>query len=228
MEATSHTKPVEIAVFDFDGTSIEGNSPVILVRHLFRNGLLKKRALTRILLWGAAYKLRLPQNESWVRGVVFSSFEGQGQHEVDAFLERFYDEHIDHLFRAQADKAIQAHRAAGREVWAVTATFEPIIRQAMKRHGYTREFSTRMAVDEEGRYTCQVEGLPVEGEEKLHVVTRYADEAYGKGNWKITHAYGDHHSDRALMAAAEHPCAVTPDRPLRRHAKSLGWEIAAW
>ena len=66
----------EIAAFDFDGTCISGNSPVILVSHLVRKGLLGKGTLLRILCWAAAYKLRLPQNESWVRGAVFSAFEG--------------------------------------------------------------------------------------------------------------------------------------------------------
>ena len=64
MGETVQEKPVEIAVFDFDGTSISGNSPVILVRCLRRKGFLKKRIFTRIIFWGLRYKLRLPQNES--------------------------------------------------------------------------------------------------------------------------------------------------------------------
>ena len=95
MGETVQKKPVEIAVFDFDGTSISGNSPVILVRYLQRKKMLKKRVLTRIIFWGLRYKLRLPQNESWVRGAVFSAFEGQKQEEVDRFLESFYDEHLE-------------------------------------------------------------------------------------------------------------------------------------
>lgn len=228
MEPTASEKPVEIAVFDFDGTSIEGNSPVILVRHLHREGLLKKRVLTRILLWAMAYKLRLPQDESWVRGAVFSSFEGKPQSEVDAYLERFYDEHIDRLFRKSADEEIARHRACGREVWAVTATFEPIIRRCVQTHGFTRQYSTRMRTDENGCYTCAVDGWPVEGIEKYNIVRRKADELYGPGNWVVTHAYGDHHSDVPVLTLAEEPCAVTPDRPLRRRAKNEGWRIVKW
>lgn len=228
MGETVQEKPVEIAVFDFDGTSISGNSPVILVRYLRRKGLLKKRIFTRIIFWGLRYKLRLPQNESWVRGAVFSAFEGQRREEVDRFLETFYDEHLERIFRAKADQAINYHRSCGREVWVVSATFEPLIRQAMKTHQFTHEFSTRMATDESGCYTCQVEGLPVEGEEKLNRITAYANEKYGEGNWVITHAYGDHHSDRAMLQAAVNPCAVTPDRPLRRSAKEHGWDILSW
>ena len=228
MEETVQNKPVEIAVFDFDGTSISGNSPVILVRYLQRKKMLKKRVLTKIIFWGLRYKLRLPQNESWVRGAVFSAFEGKPKEEVDQFLESFYDEHLEKIFRAKADAEIQHHLSCGREVWVVSATFEPLICQAMKKNGLTHQFSNRMATDDQVCNTCQVEGLPVEGEDKLVRSTEYANEKYGEGNWVITHAYGDHHSDRAMLRAALRPCAVTPDNPLRRTAKENGWDILSW
>ena len=85
-----------------------------------------------------------------------------------------------------------------------------------------------MATDGNGCYTCKVEGLPVEGEEKLARVTEYANKEYGEGNWVITHAYGDHHSDRTMLRAAQNSYAVTPDRPLRRTAKENGWDILSW
>lgn len=228
MEQLGNTKPVEIAVFDFDGTSISGNSPVLLVRTLLQQRLLQKRVATRIIGWALAYKFRLPQNESWVRGAVFSAFEGQEKAQVDAYLEDFYRTHLEKIFRPKAQEAVDYHLAHGREVWLVSATFEPIALEAMKHHGYTRCFATRMATDAQGRYTCEVEGLPVEGQEKLARVTAYANAAYGKGKWVLTHAYGDHHSDRTLLEGAQHPYAVTPDRPLRRSAKRKGWTILEW
>ncbi len=50
MVDSRQTKPVEIAAFDFDGTCISGNSPVILVSHLVRKGLLGKDASAHSLL----------------------------------------------------------------------------------------------------------------------------------------------------------------------------------
>ena len=228
MTKVSKDHPVELVVFDFDGTSISGNSPVLLVRHLWQCGMLQKRILTRIAAWGIAYKFRLPQNESWVRGLVFSAFEGIPKERADQFLADFYDKKINYRFREAADKEINYHLSRGREVWAVSATFEPIIRQAMKTHGYTRQFSTRMKVDDQGCYTRTVDGAPVEGKEKLRIVTEKANQMYGEGNWVLLYAYADHHSDRDLLAAAENPCAVTPDNPLRRTAKEHGWNILDW
>ena len=62
--------PVQLAVFDFDGTSIAGNSPVLLFLDLAKHNLLANSVMLRILLWAAAYKFRLPQNESWVRVIL--------------------------------------------------------------------------------------------------------------------------------------------------------------
>ena len=110
----------------------------------------------------------------------------------------------------------------------ISATFEPIILRAMEHHPFDNQISTRMSVATDGTYTRAVEGLPVEGEEKLAAVRRFGDSRFGPGNWELAYAYGDHHSDRAVLSAAEHPRAVSPDRPLARTAREKGWEILDW
>ncbi len=219
---------VRLAVFDFDGTSIDGNSPVMLVSHLARRRMIGKRITLRIALWGLRYKLRLPQNESWVRGMVFSAFEGKPVDEVDAYLANFYERKIASRFRSEADEAMRRHVEEGIVVVVVSATFEPIIIRAMQDHPIQYQISTRMKIASDGTYTREVEGLPVEGDEKLAALGRFADGRFGVGNWEIAHAYGDHHSDRALLKAAKVAHAVDPDRPLARTAHRLGWEILDW
>ena len=131
-------------------------------------------------------------------------------------------------FAPEADAAMRAHAEAGDTVVVISATFEPIILRAMERHPFDNQISTRMSVATDGTYTRAVEGLPVEGEEKLAAVRRFGDSRFGPGNWELAYAYGDHHSDRAVLSAAEHPRAVSPDRPLARTAREKGWEILDW
>ena len=219
---------VQVAAFDFDGTTIQGNSPVMLVRYLALRGMLRKSVIFRILLWAGAYKVRLPQNESWVRGLVFSAFKGEPVAKVDAFLARFYHEMIEGRFRPQAVAALREHAEAGHAVVWVSASFEPIILEAMRDHYVHYQCSTRMRVDAEGDYTDQVEGLPVEGAEKMVALRRLCDAEFGAGNWELGWAYGDHHSDRPLLDAARVPYAVTPDRPLARTARREGWQVLDW
>ena len=173
--------PAQLAVFDFDGTSIAGNSPVLLVRHLTSRGMLKPSAVLRIVAWALAYKLRLPQNESWVRSLVFSAFEGRPAAEVDRFLADFYDDAVSPLFRPAADAAMREHARAGHVVVVISATFEPIILRAMQHHPFENQISTRMRVAPDGTYTREVEGLPVEGEQKLVAVTEFGGRALRGG-----------------------------------------------
>ncbi len=220
--------PVQLAVFDFDGTSIAGNSPVLLFLDLAKHNLLANSVMLRILLWAAAYKFRLPQNESWVRSLVFSAFEGHPVEEVDQYLADFYDRDIAPLFRPEADAAMREHAAAGHVVVVISATFEPIILRAREHHPFENQVSTRMRVAPDGTSTREVEGLPVEGEQKLVALTDFADARFGAGNWELAYAYGDHHSDRALLSAATHAFAVDPDKPLARTARKRGWKILDW
>lgn len=219
---------VQVAAFDFDGTTIEGNSPVLLVRYLALRGMLRKSVIFRILLWAGAYKVRLPQNESWVRGLVFSAFRGEPKGAVDAFLARFYHETVEGRFRPEAERVLREHAEAGHAVVWVSASFEPIILEAMRDHYVHYQTSTRMRVDAEGDYTDEVEGLPVEGAEKLVALRRLCDAEFGEDGWELGWAYGDHHSDRPLLEAARTPYAVTPDRPLARTARREGWQVLDW
>lgn len=225
---SSADEPVRVAVFDFDGTTLSGNSPVMLVRYLVSKGMLSKSVVARIIAWGLAYKTRLPQNESWVRGLVFSAFHGRPVSWVNEFLWSFYGTHVAPRMRAQAVQAMRDHLDAGHVVVCVSATFEPIIAAAMVENPIQYAIATRMRVDACGCYTSQVEGLPVEGKEKLVALTSFADERFGAGRWELGWAYGDHHSDRALLAAAKHAFAVTPDRPLSRTAREQGYEVLDW
>ena len=220
----------KIAAFDFDGTLIQGNSPVLLVRYLQKRGMLGKRVIGKILAWAAAYKLRLPQNEAWVRGLVFTAFEGRPQTEVDAFLRDFYDDVIlaQKRFRPAADAAIKLLKSRGVEVLVVSATFDPIVQRAHELHDFDKVICTKMKVDHNGNYTIWVDGPCVEGYEKVKAIRKYGDKTYGKGNWELVAAFGDHHSDRPMLSMAKEPYAISPDNPLRREAARRGWTILDW
>ena len=226
--AEADNKKVQIAVFDFDGTSIEGSSPSWLVNRLIFERKISPFTSFKIGLWGIAYKWHLPQNESWVRGQVFRAFEGKSRDDVDRYLTGFYDKWIAKRFRPQADEAMRRCAEEGCEVIVVSATFEPIVVRSMETHPFNHQISTRMKVDKDGAYTREVEGKPVEGDEKMVAIKHWCDGHYGEGNWEIAYAYADHHSDKPLLAAAAHPFAVCPNTGLTKIAKKEGWPILDW
>ena len=152
-------------------------------------------------------------------------FEGSPSPRSTGSLRDFYEERVEGIFRDEIDRLMRRHLEAGDVVICVSATFEPIIAKAMTCHPIQFGIATRMQIDGDGCYTDRVDGLPVEGSEKVVALTAFADELFGAGNWQLDWAYGDHHSDRDLLAAAQHGCAVTPDRPLARTARERGYDV---
>lgn len=219
---------VQVAVFDFDHTSIEGSSPSWLVNRLIFEHKISPLTSLKIGFWGLAYKWHLPQNEAWVRGQVFKAFDGKPKEEVDAYLVAFYDKYIAKRFRPKADEAMRKCAEEGCEVIVVSASFEPIVLRAMESHPFHHQISTRMVVAPDGTYTRQVEGRPIEGEAKMIALKHWCDGHYGAGNWEIAYAYSDHHSDRPLLEAAKHPFAVTPNSGMAKIAREKGWPILDW
>lgn len=220
--------PVKIAAFDFDGTCISGSSPKKLVNVLSRKGKLSLYKLFRIGCWGLAYKFNRPRDDEGVRTRVFSAFAGMPAHEVNEQLCRFYHDRVEPLFRMDADACMFAHLEAGHAVVLVSASFEPIIASAMTEHPIQFALASRMKIDDEGRYTQEVDGLPTEGPAKLTVLTQFADSYFGQGCWELGWAYGDHFSDLKMLEAAKEPCAVTPDGKLAEMARERGWQILDW
>lgn len=218
-------EPVKLAVYDFDGTLLDGKSPVILTRTLFFSHQLSSLDTLLIALWGLAYKMHVPPNEAWVRGRVFRAFDGKPREEVDRFLARFYEEKIAHRIRPVLLERIERDRAEGCVIVTVSATFEPIVRHMAELGVVDYQVATKMTVDANGLYRAKVDGVPVEGEEKLAALKRFADQKFGAGAWIIRRAYSDHYSDKPLLFAADEPIAVHPDHGLQKAAEENGWEI---
>lgn len=219
----------QVAVFDFDGTSIRGNSPVLLVLDLIFRRMIAPSVAVRIGLWGLAYKMRLPQNESWVRGEVFKAFEGKPVDEVDRQLRDFYDRVIAERFRPQVDELIERYHEQGIYVMVVSASFEPIILRALEFHAFDAQLSTRMKATVHGTYTREVEGIPVEGTAKVNAIMKHCDNLFGQGNWEVAYAFGDHHSDEPMLSMAQKMAyAVDPDSSLARTAERSGWTVLEW
>ncbi len=228
LKPASADDPIQIAAFDFDGTCISGSSPKKLVNALGKRGKLSLYKLIRVGIWGLAYKLNRPRDDEGVRTRVFSAFDGMAAKTVNAQLCDFYQMKVDPLFRTDADACMYAHLEAGHAVVVVSASFEPIVASAMIEHPMQFALASRMKIDDEGRYTAEVDGLPTEGPAKLEVLQQFADAYFGKDCWRLDWAYGDHYSDLKMLAAAQHPCAVTPDKKLESHAQKLGWKVLDW
>ncbi len=219
---------MQLVVFDLDGTCLDGSSTVRLVLDLLKHGKLFLHTGLIIGFWGLAYKLKLPQNEAWVRSKVWKAFVGKPKDKVDKFLSEYVDRVVEKIWRDQATAEIEKHHASGREVVVVSASFEPIVSRICEIHGVDHQISTRMKVSESGTYERCVDGMPIEGVQKVLALRAYADGRFGAGAWVVTDAYADHYSDIPILEFSSAPHAVCPDRALLKHAQNNKWDVIYW
>ena len=217
-----------LAVFDYDGTVISGQSGSLFSLYLLRRGLIHVSTGLRLLWWGARYKLHLPYRQNESRELIFRELSRLTPSEVDRIMREFHDEVLKPLYRADALREFAERREEGCVTLLVSATFEPIARVAAAFLGADGAVATRMETDGQGRFTGEVLGDVVAGEEKPRAAAAWADKNLGAGAWRIAYAYGDHFTDASLLARADVCFAVCPGRTLRVEAQRRGWRILDW
>lgn len=228
MASSTDRLPKGVAVFDFDGTSIDGQSGALFTRYLLAHGMVSPIRLIRLAWWGIRYKLHLPFRQAEARELVFGALAGRRSDEVDTIMTSFCEEVLVPRFRPQALEEVERCHRDGLIVLLVSATFEPIAEVAARHMGADGFVATLMERDENGRYTGAVEGAVVAGDEKCRAVRSWCDTHLGAGTWVLKRAYADHHTDIPLLEMAREPRAVCPGKTLEVSAHRRGWPVLDW
>jgi HAD superfamily hydrolase (TIGR01490 family) len=218
---------VRVAAFDLDGTVLDGESPFILTKRLFRDRTLKVPTAARMGIWGLKYRLHLPQREALPRELLFSSLMDKPVEIIDDLIMDVYRARVSQRIRPGARREIANLKEAGLVPILASASFKPMTTAIVEELGFAGEVSTVME-ERDGHYTAQVEGEPVQGNEKLRRLREYCDKRFGKGKWVLERAYSDHYSDIPLLEAAKEAFLIDPDHKLRKKAKERGWRTVDW
>jgi len=220
---------VRVAVFDFDGTVVRGQSGALLAAYLWRHGLISPKRAVALGWWGVRYKLGLPKRQNEARELVFGALAGHAADEVDSILSSFYDEVMADRVRPAAVREIARRREEGCETLLVSATFSVIARRAALAVGADGYIATEMERDDHGNYTGRVLGTVVEGAEKVWASVRWCDAHYGPGTWEFAYAYGDHRSDLGILSVArEGAFAVCPNHAMAGMSRARDWQVLDW
>ena len=194
-QPASHGNVRPVAVFDFAGTVMAGQSGALFTCYLFSCGLMSAGRALRLGWWGARYKLHMPYRQDEARELVFGALRGRPVAEVDALMRRFYADILAPRIRPQAVREVGRCHELGITCILVSATFDVIADAAARAIGMEGSVATRMVRDARGAYTSQVDGAVVAGAEKYRAAARWCDEHLGAGNWRLARAYADHHTD---------------------------------
>lgn len=217
-----------IAVFDYDGTIIDGQSGSLFGTYLLSHGLISIRTGLRLVWWGARYKLHLPYRQDEARELIFHDLARLERSETLRIMCDFHDEVLKPLYRADAMAEVRRRHDEGLVTLLVSATFYEIAHVAAAYLGMDGVAATHMELDANDHFTGRVEGEVVAGPGKVHATHAWADENLGAGTWRIACAYGDHFTDEPLLEQADEPFAVCPGATLAHMAKRRKWPVLDW
>ncbi|WP_424945127.1 HAD family hydrolase [Cellulomonas shaoxiangyii] len=212
------------AFFDVDNTIIRGASAFHLAVGLYRRDFFRKRDILVFAWQQARYRAFGEDREQIdeVRSRALAIMRGHSVAEVTAIAEDVYDEVLSLRIYPGTRALLDAHLAAGHAVWLVTATPVEIGELIARRLGTSGALGT-IAEHDRGYYTGRLVGDLLHGEAKASAVRGLAErEGY---DLALCHAYGDSTNDVPILSTVGNPCAINPDRRLRRHAAEAGWPV---
>ncbi|MCU1455560.1 MAG: HAD-superfamily subfamily hydrolase [Acidimicrobiales bacterium] len=215
---------MDAAFFDLDKTVIAKASMVAFGKPLLRAGLISRWLVLRAL-WGQLVYLHLGADEARMermRSSVLRLTKGWDQAKVSEVVRQALDEVIEPIVYDEALDLIRLHQDAGRRVFIVSASPVEVVAPLAEYLGVDDAIATRARLDDEGRYTGEVEFYSY-GIHKVEAMRELAErhDLDLARSW----AYSDSITDLPMLQAVGFPVAVNPDRELARAAAEQGWEV---
>jgi HAD superfamily hydrolase (TIGR01490 family) len=215
---------MEAAFFDLDKTVIAKASMVAFSRSLYREGMISRSTILRAL-WGQLVYLHLGASDeklARMRESVLKLTKGWEQARIGEIVVETLEEIVQPIIYAEALELIEEHRAAGRRVFIVSASPVEIVEPLGRYLGVDEVIASRARLDEDGRYTGEME-VYAYGPYKAEIMRQRA-EAEGF-DLSRSYAYSDSYTDAPMLEAVGNPVAVNPDRVLLKLARDRGWEV---
>lgn len=202
-----------LALFDFDGTMIRGDSIARLVPYLFFRGLMPFSRLAEVLWKTLLWKLGRYPVEA-LKSLTLFPLSRLGATRADALLERFVKEKIQPRVYQDALETMRRHREEGRLVLLVSAS--PRI--------YLKHLQGFLPADAiigtltDGEYRVTVNVLK---EEKNRQIEKWLAQNDIRADFADSHAYGDSANDLPMLGMVGHPKLVNPHGKARVLGKGI-------
>jgi HAD superfamily hydrolase (TIGR01490 family) len=226
LEAALATPPDvhSAAFFDVDNTMLQGASVFHLARGLYRRKFFTTGEIASKAVDQVRFRIRgeTPDSVANARASALAFIAGHRVSEVEILMEEIFDELMAERIWPGTKALAQMHLDAGERVWLVTAAPVEVARLLARRLGLTGALGT-VAEQVDGVYTGQLVGDILHGPAKAEAVRALAQ----REDLDLSRcaAYSDSANDLPMLELVGHPCAVNPERALRRHAEANGWRI---
>lgn len=196
-----------VAVFDFDGTIIYGDSIVDMLRKGLKQGKVSPFLFIKAVIAGALYHAGLYDAIASKR-CAHSFLARMDAQERERFLRNFAQSLVNRA-RPEAIKQLQAHKAAGEHVILCSASGDC----------YMQYVAPLLHVDALLCTPCDESGIPCgsncRGKEKVRRVQEYLQE-HGLEGSVLVAGYGDTAGDAPILSQCKTPVLVRPRKKLKK------------
>ena len=215
---------LEAAFFDLDKTVIAKAALAAYLRPFSEAGMISKWLLIRAAWSHFLFQTFGADDERMrkFRETALRATRGWDQARVSALVRDNLHEVIEPLVYEEALDLIREHREAGRRVFIVSASPIEVVGPLGDYLGVDEAIATRAEIDDEGRYTGEVDFYSF-GPYKVDAMLEIAERE--RIDLTRSFAYSDSATDEPMLAAVGHAVAVNPDRELAKIARQRGWEV---
>ncbi|MEP7089978.1 MAG: HAD-IB family hydrolase [Nocardioidaceae bacterium] len=211
------------AFFDLDKTIIATSSTLAFSKPFQAGGLISRRAVLRSAYAQFVFHAGGADHDQMekMREFLSALCAGWDVQTVREIVADTLHNVVDPLVYDEAVSLIDQHHLAGRDVIIVSASGAEVVEPIGEMLGADGVVATRMRIVD-GHYTGEIDYYAY-GEHKGAALQRLAEE--NDYDLSLSYAYSDSITDIAMLEAVGHPCAVNPDRDLRREAVARGWPV---
>ena len=197
MTAADTAEPIEIVVFDFDGTITTDDTFRLFLRYYAGN--LKWIANILLLLpIFIGYGLKVVDRNQAKIHVMRRFFKNASVAKLNARAAAFATEIIPSLIRPQAQACLDGKKIHPESLYICSASITPYLRAWGESQNIHNILATELETDGD-RYTGEIKGWNIWGEGKMRrILAEFAPHPV-----KIMEAYGDSRGDREMLHAAE-------------------------
>ena len=212
---------MRLAIFDIDGTLVEGSTERRFWRYLLTHGYQGPRQLVAycrfLLRFVSVYgRHTTKKNKAYLAGLSTAR--------IEALAAEFVAAEIVPQLYPPALARLQQHLRRGDTVILISGTLEPIARALGAALGVAHVFAT-VCRRRDGRYLADPPEVHPFGGVKLALAAEFAGRI--GADLRDASAYGDSEHDLTLLEAVGNPVAVLPDAPLLATARGNRWDIIA-
>jgi putative phosphoserine phosphatase/1-acylglycerol-3-phosphate O-acyltransferase len=210
------------AFFDLDRTLLSGASAHVVSRVLRETGVVNRSIPGESLLYQVfeTFGENLPSMVLGRQAVL--AMKGHSRDVVRAAAHTAAPDLVA-MLQPYATKVFEEHRANGLKVVLATTTPRDLIEPFAQLLGFDDVIATTYAIDAEGNYTGELDGVYVWSRGKRDAVKAWA--SANDVDLAGSFAYSDSVFDEPLLTSVGHPVCVNPDWRLRLMAAARRWPV---